>query len=296
MTSSKNSTLYLSPPRSDLWLALALRLLAATGIALLAIIVWCLLSEAWKVFAQVGVGHFITDSSWHPLEHTFGLAPMALASVASSIGALLLAGPVGIGTAVYCRFYCGPRQSSAMRQMLGVFGGIPSVVFGFWGLTILVPLIADSHPPGASLLTGSLVLAMMILPTVALVSHAALDAVPPAHIAAAHALGMRRGSIVLHVALASARHGILAGIVMALGRALGETMAMLMVSGNIVQVPASVFDSVRSLAANIALEMSYATGIHRSALFACGLVLIVIVTASTLISQRLVERVSHGPT
>jgi len=286
--------LYLSPPRSDLWLSLGLRLLAASALALLAIIVWCLLQEAWKVLGSVGVGHFLTDKSWHPLEHTFGLAPMVIASVASSIGAVAMAAPVGIGAAVYCLFYCGPRQSSALRQLLGVFGGVPSVVFGFWGLVILVPLLADSHPPGACLLTGSVVLAMMILPTIALVSFAALEAVPSAHIAAAHALGMRRGAIVLKVALSAARHGLLAGIVMALGRALGETMAMLMVSGNIVQWPTTAFDPVRSLAANIALEMSYATGMHRSALFACGLVLIVIVVVSTLVSQRLVSSVRHA--
>lgn len=294
MTSSKNSTLFLSPPRSDLWLAAGLRLLAASGIALLAVIVWCLLQEAWNVLSSVGVVHFFTDKSWHPLEHTFGLGPMIVASVASSLGAVAMAAPIGIGAAVYCCFYCGPKQSSALRQLLGVFGGVPSVVFGFWGLVTLVPMLADSHPPGACLLTGSLVLAMMILPTIALVSHAALEAVPTAHISAAHALGMRRGAIVLQVALTSARHGLLAGIVMAIGRALGETMAMLMVSGNIVQMPSSVFDSVRSLAANIALEMSYATGMHRSALFACGLVLIVIVVISTLVSQRLVQSVEHA--
>lgn len=288
MISSKTSTLYLSPPRSDLWLALCLRALAASGVALLAIIVWCLLGEAWNVSAGVGVGHFLTDPSWHPTEGTFGLAPMAVASVASALGAVLIAGPVGIGAAVFCQYYCSPAWSSAFRQLLALFAGIPSVVFGFWGLVTLVPLIAEDNPPGASLFAGTLVLAMMILPTVALTAHAALGAVPPSFLAAGHALGLRRGTIVLKVALGAARNGILAGIVMSLGRALGETMAMLMVSGNIVQVPTSVFDSVRSLAANIALEMAYATGTHRSALYACGIALIVVVALSTLVSDRLV--------
>ncbi len=293
MTSSKTSTLYLSPPRSDLWLALALRLLAAMGVVLLVIIVWCLLVEAWKVFAGVGAGRFLTDASWHPTEGTFGLAPMAVASVVSSFGAVLVAGPVGVGSAVFCRFYCNAFWSSAFRQLLALFAGIPSVVFGFWGLVTLVPLIAENHPPGASLLAGTLVLAMMILPTIALTAHAALEAVPPAFLAAGHALGMRRGTIVLQVALASARNGILAGIVLSLGRALGETMAMLMVSGNIVQVPTSVFDSVRSLAANIALEMAYATGLHRSALYACGIALIGVVGLSTLVADRLAAGGRH---
>jgi phosphate transport system permease protein len=287
MISSKTSTLYLSPPRSDLWLALSLRLLAASGIALLAIIVWCLLAEAWNVLVGVGVWHFLTDASWHPTEGTFGLAPMAVASIASAAGSVLVAGPIGIGCAVFCKYYCSPMWSGAFRQLLALFAGIPSVVFGFWGLVTLVPLIADNNPPGASLLAGTLVLAMMILPTVALTSHAALASVPNSFLSAGHALGLRRGTIVLKVALVAARSGILAGIIMALGRALGETMAMLMVSGNIVQVPSSVFDSVRSLAANIALEMAYATGTHRSALYACGIALIVVVAVSTLIADRL---------
>jgi phosphate transport system permease protein len=214
---------------------------------------------------------------------------MAAASVASSIGALMIAGPVGVGAAVYCRYYCGPKQSSVLRQLLGLFAGIPSVVFGFWGLTTLVPLIGEWNPPGASLLAGVLVLAMMIVPTVALTAHAALQAVPPSYLAAGHALGLRHSTLVLQVVLVAARSGILAGIVMALGRALGETMAMLMVSGNIVQVPSSVFDPVRSLAANIALEMAYAIGLHRSALYACGIALIAVVALSTLVSDRLVQ-------
>jgi phosphate transport system permease protein len=294
MTSSRTSTLYLSPPRSDLWLELALSLLAAAGIALLISIVGCLLGQAWSVFADGGVTRFVTDGSWHPTEGTLGLLPMAVASIVSSFGAVLIAGPAGIGAAVYCRYYCGPKQSSALRQVLALFAGIPSVVFGFWGLTTLVPLIAEWNPPGASLLAGTLVLAMMILPTVALTTHAALEVVPASYVAAGHALGLRRGTLVWKVVLVAARPGILAGIIMALGRALGETMAMLMVSGNIVQFPTSVFDSVRSLAANIALEMAYATGIHRSALYACGIALIAVVAMTTLISERLTRGTRRG--
>jgi phosphate transport system permease protein len=287
MISSKNSTLCLSPPQSDLWLALALRLLSAAGVALLLIIVWCLCAEAWNVVTGVGVAHFAADPSWPPTEGRVGLAPMAVASAASSVGAIVVAAPLGVGTAVYCRYYGGAGLSGALRQLLALFAGIPSVVFGFWGLTTLVPLIAENHPPGASLLAGTLVLAMMILPTIALTSHAALEAVPPAFLAAGHALGLRRGTIVLKVALGAARSGIFAGIILALGRALGETMAMLMVSGNIVQVPSTLFDPVRSLAANIALEMAYATGMHRSALYACGIALVAVVALSTLLADRL---------
>lgn len=294
MISSKNCTLSLSPPRSDLALAVTLRLLAALGVALLAIIVWCLLGEAWNAFDTVGFVRFVTDAHWHPTEDGFGLGPMATASAVSSFGSVALAAPIGIGAAVHCRFYCGPRTSSIYRQLVGLFAGIPSVIFGFWGLTALVPLIAAAHPPGASLLAGTLILALMILPTIVLTSHAALDAVPLHYLAAGHALGLRRGTIVLQVALAAARRGILAGVILSLARALGETMAMMMVSGNVVQVPASIFDPVRTLAANIALEMAYATGIHRSALYVCGIVLIAIVTLLTLLSERLSWDGRHG--
>jgi phosphate transport system permease protein len=286
--------LYLSPPRSDLGLTLGLRLFAASGLALLLIIVWFLFKEASTVLNEVGLTRFMVDADWHPTENSFGLAPMLMASVLSSLGAVVLAGPIGLGAAVYCRFYSGPRLSSLYRQLLGVFAGIPSVVFGLWGLTVLVPLVAQLQAPGSSLLAGILVLAMMVLPTIALTSHAALAAVQPAYLAAGHALGMSRSTIVLKVAMVAARGGILAGIIMALGRALGETMAMLMVSGNIVQLPRSLFDPVRTLAANIALEMAYAMGTHRSALFACGLALIAIVGVLTLISERLSRGASHA--
>lgn len=287
MTSSKISTLSLSPPRSDLWLGMSLRLLAASGVALLVVIVWCLFAEALGVFRDIGVLRFVTDGDWHPTEGSFNLTPMAVASVASALGAVLVATPVGIGMAIFAQFYTGERMGSAVRQLMGLFAGIPSVVFGFWGLTVLVPLISEYRPPGSSLLAGILILSMMILPTIALTSQAALRAVPLSHLAAGHALGLRRGTIVLKVALASAKGGIVAGVIMAVGRAIGETMAMLMVSGNIVQVPQSVFDSTRSLAANIALEMAYATGEHRSALYASGLVLIAVVAILTVISERL---------
>lgn len=294
MISSKISTLSLSPPRSDLWLAMILRLLAASGVALLVIIVWCLFTESSGVFRDIGVLRFVTDGDWHPTEGSFDLTPMAVASVVSALGAVLLSTPIGIGMAVFAQFYTGERVGSAVRQLMGLFAGIPSVVFGFWGLTVLVPFISEYRPPGSSLLAGILILAMMILPTIALTSQAALRAVPSSHLAAGEALGLRRGTIVLKIALASARGGILAGIIMAVGRAIGETMAMLMVSGNIVQVPQSLFDSTRSLAANIALEMAYATGDHRSALYASGLVLIAVVAVLTIAAERLHRGGGHA--
>lgn len=294
MTSSKTNTLFRRPLRNDAGLNLALALLAALGVVLLLIIIGFLARESAMVLQRVGLARLVSDPGWYPIEDSFGLLPMLVASVVSALGAVAVATPLGLGTAVYCRFYSGERLGSLLRHGLGVCAGMPSVVFGFWGLTVLVPWIAAWRPPGASLLAGVVVLSMMILPTIALTSHAALAAVPQTLLAAGHALGLRRSSIVRQVVLVAARSGIGAGVVMALGRALGETMAMLMVSGNIVALPHSVFDPVRSLAANIALEMAYAMDLHRSALFACGIALVTIVGLLTLVSARLSGAGGHA--
>ncbi|HEX5386741.1 MAG TPA: ABC transporter permease subunit, partial [Gemmatimonadales bacterium] len=187
------------------------------------------------------------------------------------------AGSVGILSAIFQEFYAPRRTAAAYRHLLSLLAGIPSVVFGFWGLVVLAPIIGRIHPPGPSLLAAVLVLALMVLPTVALLAETSLGAVPREQLLGASALGLSRWSVATHVALPAARRGIVAALVLGAGRAVGETMAVLMVSGNVVQWPSSVFDPVRTLTANIALEMSYALGTHRSALFVSGLALTVMV-------------------
>jgi len=154
-----------------------------------------------------------------------------------------------------------------------LLAGIPSVVFGFWGLTTLVPLINQLHPPGASLLAAILVLTLMILPTITLTAYSALMAVPVEFLRNAAALGLSRWGMIHGVAFPAARAGIVAGIILAMGRAIGETMAVLMVAGNVVQYPDGLFDPIRTLASNIVLEMAYAMGDHRAMLFVSGLLL-----------------------
>lgn len=255
--------------------------------AVLFVVTAFVLREAWPALSEVGASRFLRDRAWHPTEGSFGLSPMLVGSLASSLGALLIAVPVGIAIALACHFQASERTALRCQRLLGICGGIPSVVYGYWGLTTLVPLVAENHPPGTSLLVSSLVLALMIMPTVALTSRAALARVPSAHVQGGHALGLSRDAVALRIALPGARSGVLSGIVLALARALGETMAVLMVSGNIVQVPGSVFDPVRTLAANIALEMAYAMGGHRAALYASGVVLIIIVCGLMLVAQCL---------
>lgn len=216
----------------------------------------------------------------------FNLAPMMAGSLIVATGAILVAVPAGILFALYGHGAAPAWLRTPLRSMLELLAGIPSVVYGLWGLVVLVPIIQGWQPPGASVLAGILVLALMIVPTVALFADAALRQVPMHLISAAAALGMRRWTITTKVMLPAARHGIGAGVMLAFGRALGETLAMVMVCGNIVQVPASLFDPVRTLTANIALEMAYAQGAQRSALFASGLALLALVILTSGLARR----------
>lgn len=192
-------------------------------------------------------------------------------------GALLLAVPLGVLSAVFARHYAPAPLGGLYRRILALMAGIPSVVYGFWGLVVVVPLIVRLQPPGSSLLAGILVLSLMLLPMIALTTHAALAEVPSIHLRTAAALGLSRWGTVRSVLLPAARTGIVTGVILAVGRAVGETMAVLMVTGNVVQVPNSLFDPVRVLTANIALEMAYALDDHRAALFVTGLLLLAMV-------------------
>jgi phosphate transport system permease protein len=267
-----------SPSRADITLARVTGSIALAVAVLLGLVILLLIKESWSVLAGDGWVRFLESEGWFPLSGQFNLLPMLWATLAASTGALLIALPLGVLSAVFSRFYAPAGLVMSMRRVMVLLAGIPSVVYGLWGLTVLVPLIAQWEPPGASLLSAILILALMVLPTIALTSEAALAAVSPASLQGAAALGLSRKAIVLGVALPEARAGIVTGALLAAMRALGETMAVLMVAGNVVQTPGSLFDSVRVLTANIALEMPYATGDHRAALFASGLMLMLIVT------------------
>lgn len=178
--------------------------------------------------------------------------------------------------------------------MVALLAGIPSVVFGLWGLKTVVPLISEWQPPGTSALAAMVVLALMVLPTITLTSEAAIASIPKSWLLGAQALGLCRSSIIIGVALPAAKSGIFNGILLAMARAMGETMAVMMVAGNVVQVPGSVFDSVRVLTANIALEMAYATGEHRASLFASGLLLTAFVVVLALLAARDQRGVKHA--
>lgn len=278
---------------ADTRLEFTLLATAALSTALLVLVVIFLLKESWPALHGMGWWRFISSESWYPLDRQFSLAPMLAATVVTSLGALLLAAPFGVATAVFSIFYAPPAVAAALQNLIGLMAGIPSVVYGFWGLTVLVPLIAAWEPPGASLLAAVIVLSMMVMPTVMLTTKAALLAVPSAALLGATALGITRQGIILQIALPAAQGRINAGILLATARALGETMAVLMVAGNVVQIPTSVFDPIRVLTANMALEMAYATGEHRAALFVSGLVLTGLVIALTLLAYGFLKGGRH---
>jgi len=241
--------------------------------ALVLLIFIFLMKEALPVFQKIGLARFFSDASWHPTEGRFNLFPMLVGSLLITLGALTLAAPFALLSAIFSLYYAPKNMGALYQGLLTLLAGIPSVVYGLWGLMVWVPLIRKLHPPGASLFAGILILALMILPTIALNAHVALRAVPAEVIRGAAALGLSRWQIVRGVILPAALPGILSGTMLGTGRAMGETMAVLMVCGNVVQVPDSLFDPVRTLTANIALEMSYAMTDHRAALFMSALIL-----------------------
>jgi phosphate transport system permease protein len=277
VTWSKHNILF--PSRADQLLLWLLRLCALAAATVVLLILAFLVIESWPALRNVGVVRFFGDRSWHPTESEYNFLPMLSGTVYCSLGALLLAVPAGIAAALFSRYYAPGSVAGLFRRLIELLAGIPSVVYGLWGLTTLAPLIGRVQAPGTSLLAGTLILALMILPTIALTADAALAAVPQTYLRGAAALGLSRWGMISGVALPAARSGIATGILLAAARAMGETMAVLMVCGNVVQYPDSLFDPVRTLTANIALEMAYAMGDHRAALFASGLVLMLLMLA-----------------
>lgn len=277
------------PLLSDPWLNRLLKLCAGMSGALVLLILIFLVVESVPALSSIGLFSFFSDPSWSPAEEasqgSFNMVPMVAGTLWATLLAMLAAGPVGIGLAIYCHYYATPVMAKLFRKLLELLAGIPSVVYGFWGLTAIVPILAKIHQPGASLLAGAMILGIMILPTVALVADSALFQVPRELIQGATALGMRPWSMIWGVILPTSRAGLFTGLLLGAGRALGETMAILMVSGNVVQHPETLFSPIRTLTANIALEMAYALGDHRNALFISGLLLMIMVTTLVILAE-----------
>ena len=269
----------MSRSRSDILLRSGLGTLAGLSGSVVLLILFFLVAGAMPALRDGVLPRLFLDEFWQPgsqRDPQYALLPMLAGSILVTVLAILIAAPLGIAGAIFHRFYLPPRFAAWNEHALELLAGVPSVVFGFWGLTVLVPLINRLHPPGQSLLAAGIVLGLMILQTVALTSQAALRAVPGSQLFAAAGLGLGRVATVFHIALPAARPGIVAGVILAVARAVGETMAVVMVCGNIAKYPQSVFYSVRPVTATIALEMGYATSSHKALLFTAALVLVLL--------------------
>lgn len=231
--------------------------------------------------AQIGIGRFLFGTEWAAGSETFGILPMILASIAGTLGAILLGVPVGLLTAIFLSETANPVLAKFVRPAVELLAGIPSVIYGFFGMLVIVPAIRNFPPfqgrtTGDSLLAAILILAIMVLPTIVSVSETALHAVPISYREASLALGATPTATIFKVTVPAARSGILSGVILGVGRAIGETMAVIMVAGNVPNMP-QLLGSVRFLTTGIAMEMSYSSGLHRQALFAIGLVLFVFI-------------------
>jgi phosphate ABC transporter permease protein PstC len=271
--------------RQEKIITVVLTLMALTAISGLALITAFIFKEGLPVMAKVGFRDFILSSEWHPREGKFGIFPMIVGSLAVTAGAMVIAIFFGLGVAVLFTQFCHPRLVSVLKPSIELLAGIPSVVYGFIGVVVLVPLIR-SHlgGPGLSVLAASIVLGIMVVPTVISISVDALQAVPPSYREGSIALGATEWQTTHMVMLRAARSGIVAAIILGMGRAIGETMAVIMVAGNTLALPHSILDPVRTLTSNIALEMGYAAGDHRKALFATGVTLFVIIMVLNVIA------------
>lgn len=251
---------------------------AILGVLSLAVIAYFIFQESLPAFTEAGVTGIVTGSEWLP-PALYGIAPMIVASLTSTLGAVLIGVPVAVLTAVFIAEVAPNWLANIIRPAVELLAGIPSVVYGFFGLVIIVPLIQDvfNVPAGNTLLAGIVVLAIMILPTVIAVSETSLRAIPKTYKEGSLALGASHMFTIFKLLVPAARSGIMTGVILGIARALGETMAIIMVMGNAPAMPEGILESARTLTANIALEMSYASGVHASALYATGIVLLVFI-------------------
>lgn len=265
--------------------------LAAACASVLAVALICafLFANGIPAMKEIGFLDFLTGELWKPGNDIYGIFPMIIGSIYVTAGAILIGVPIGILTSVFMAFYCPKKIYRPLKSATELLAGIPSVIYGFFGLVVLVPVVKeigsvlrdlgviDYTAKGNSMITASILLGIMILPTIIGVTESALRAVPMQYYEGALALGATHERSIFRIILPAAKSGVVAGVVLGIGRAIGETMAVIMVAGNQARLPEGLFKGVRTLSANIVIEMGYASGIHREALIATGVVLFVFI-------------------
>lgn len=254
--------------------------LLSACVSILAVVLICffIFVNGVPAIAEIGLGEFIGGTVWKPLEGFFGILPMIVGSIYVTAGAVIIGVPIGILTAVFMAKFCPKKLYDVLKPAIDLLAGIPSIVYGFFGLVVLVPLVRNLFGgSGKSILTASIMLGIMILPTIIGVAESAIRAVPDSYYEGALGLGATHERAVFFTILPAAKSGILAGVILGIGRVVGETMAVAMVAGNQTVVPNSILSGVRTLTSNIVLEMGYATDLHLDALIATAVVLFVFI-------------------
>lgn len=261
--------------------------LIAACISILAVALICiyLFANGLPAIAEIGPLNFLLGTEWRPNADQYGIFPMILGSIYVTAGAIIVGIPMGLLAAIYLAKFCPKSLYKLLKPAVNLLAGIPSIVYGFFGLMVIVPIMQNifGNNHGKSILTASILLGIMILPTIISVSESSIRAVPDSYYEGALALGASHERSVFFVTVPAAKSGIMAGIILGVGRAIGETMAVIMIAGNQPQIPNSILDGVRTLTGNIVMEMGYSTGLHREALIATGVVLFVFILIINLL-------------
>ena len=257
---------------------------ACASIIAVALICIFLFQSGLPAMKEIGLSDFLFGTEWRPGNNLFGIFPMIVGSIYVTAGAIIIGVPIGLFMAVYLAMYCPDKVYKVLKPAVDLLAGIPSIVYGFFGMVVIVPAvryffneIIDLNGKGDSILTASIVLGIMILPTIIGAAEPAIRAVPKLYYEGALALGADHERSTFSVVFPAAQSGVLASVILGIGRAIGETMAVVMIAGNQPRIPDSILKGVRTMTANIVMEMGYATDLHREALIATGVVLFVFI-------------------
>lgn len=265
-------------------------LTACTSIAAVVLICVFLFANGVPAIGEIGIFKFLLGTEWRPGSNMYGILPMILGSIYVTAGAILIGVPLGILTAVFMAEFCPARLYKFLKPAVNLLAGIPSVIYGFFGVVVLVPFVRNNFGgSGSSILTASILLGIMILPTIISISESSIRAVPKSYYEGSLGLGAGHERSVFFSVLPAAKSGVLSSVILGIGRAIGETMAVVMVAGNQAIIPEGITKGVRTMTANIVIEMGYATGLHREALIGTGVVLFVFILIINL-SFSMVKR------
>lgn len=255
--------------------------LLSASISVISVVLICmfLFLNGLPAIAEIGVFDFLLGTDWKPsnVPAEYGILPMILGSIYVTAGAIVMGVPIGLLTAIYLAKSCPPNLYKLFKPLVDLLASIPSVVYGFFGMFVIVPFVSSISGNGYSMLSASILLAIMILPTIISISETSIRAIPDSYYEGALALGGTHERSVFKVVVPAAKSGILASVVLGIGRAVGETMAVVMVAGNQARMPKGIFKGIRTMTSNIVLEMGYATDLHRGALIATGVILFIFI-------------------